>query len=86
MWVKKKNQSSILRTSLSLFGREVLRTMVMQELNLKKFMAKIALEHYTEFQVSFTSLKPLAKLTAMNQGREIPKDVNKGQHCKRALI
>ena len=48
-------------TILSLFFRQVLHTMVGQTLILKKFMAKKTLDHFKEFQVSFETLKPLAK-------------------------
>ena len=43
--------------------RQVLHTMVRQELNLKKFMAKKGLDHFKEFQDSFETLKPLSKAT-----------------------
>ena len=53
--------------------------MVMQELNLKKFMAKIALDHYKEFQESFETLKPLAKSTGIEYGRELPAQLIKNK-------
>ena len=50
--------------------------MVMQELNLKKFMAKIALDHFKEFQGSLETMRPLTKYTAVDYGRGLPAELS----------